>query len=221
MSTPPSVTLTVELPDLSPGAIREEIINRAVERICGNRRRGDTRDDDWTDGVHEEIRKAVVQRIQPAIDAEIRTIVTTTLDKPVRPTNSWGEPTGEPVTLRTTIATRLEFWLSEVVNARGERSTYHGDKTNKRLAWLLDERVEAAFKGGLDKAVAEATAEIRAGVVSRLGREVSATVAGLLGLPKEYATAVQASLAAPLKVPPVVVDIPAAHAPGGDEEVRF
>lgn len=102
----------------------------------------------------EEIRAAVA----PAIEAALST--------PFRRSNGYGEPKGEPITMREYIVEIAQKWMNE-----RSGSGYSSDK-GSNLEVLVRSHVEAAFKAE----IAEAVKAAREAVTAQIGGSISKVV---------------------------------------------
>lgn len=233
-TTPPTLTLSVELPDLSPDALRDAIIDRAVDRICGtNRRRRDEDGDEvdaWDSAIHADIRKAVSARVGEAINANVDRAVAEVLNKGFH-TYTWdGRPDGPATTLREMVIKQLGIWLGQRVQSDGRLADSYTRDADTRIRQIVASNVADVFNKELAPQVKHAAAEIRVGLVHRLGSEVLNTVVSLLKLPSEYGEAAKAAIPAPTPapmpplppaIPSTAIATPDAPAPVADDDVPF
>lgn len=146
---PVSGPTTVE--DVVLGLVVDRLVNRFVSG------RG-AWDNTVRDRVNEVTHEVIVEKITP--------MVTDAIAAGVQKTNSYGEPIGEPVTMRDVIVATAKEWLEKPTNDYGrDRKT--------RLQALLHDEVERAMKAELKATIDAAKAEVEAAVREK-GAEVLA-----------------------------------------------
>lgn len=104
----------------------------------------------------EEIRAHVVDLLKDAITGDIRR------------TNTYGEPYGEPTTLRAVIGEEAKTALTRSVDGYGQRQTV--------LQKLVREQIEQAMKAELSEAIAEERAKVVAAVRTQAAKLIAEAV---------------------------------------------
>lgn len=124
------------------------------------------------DGMRSDVRKAVLDSVTETIQAEVRDIVRGQLDGTVRQTNQWGEPQGEPQTLRTLLGKQVQEYLNE--KPRDNRQGYSaGYAKPGGFRELVEGEVDAALTKELRGVIAQA----RKDVVGKVQGKATALIA--------------------------------------------
>jgi Arc/MetJ-type ribon-helix-helix transcriptional regulator len=89
-----------------------------------------------------------------AIAAEATRLVREALDGEIRPTNRYGEPQGEPTTLRDMIRADIAAYLGE------KPSRYSGDERKGGFRALLREEVDKAMSRDLNAVIIDARRQV-------------------------------------------------------------
>lgn len=135
----------IELEDVLIGLVANKLVDRLVSQ------RGN-----WDGAVRERVNQVrdevIVERITPLIDDALAAAV--------QPTNRFGEPSGEPTTLRSVIVQEATAWLTKPTGDSFTRSA----KTNvaKLIADEVDRALGRELKTALDQAKADVTAAVKA-----------------------------------------------------------
>lgn len=116
-----------------------------------------------------QYRHELAQRVRDIRDEEIRLAIAPeiaeALNEPFRRTNAYGEPKGDPVTMREYIVEVVHQWMNERADSyRSEKGT--------NIQALVRAQVEAAFKAE----IAEAVKAAREAVVSQIGGSITTVV---------------------------------------------
>jgi uncharacterized membrane protein YheB (UPF0754 family) len=117
-------------------------------------------------------------RVRVITDEQIREHVTgliaDALNGDLRRTNTYGEPSGEPTTLRTLIAEEAKRTLTQLTdNYRGPRETVIGK--------LVREEVEKAMKAELVEAIAAEKTKVVTAVREKAGQLIAEAVTAGIG----------------------------------------
>lgn len=118
--------------------------------------------------AREQIKETLAGRVEEAIEAE--------LTKPRQPTNGFGEPKGEPVTLAEQISAQVQKILSTPTRA----NSYSNEKAVTPVERVIHEathqeikkQVRAAVDGARDTVVARVTAEAASVLTEGMKRAV-------------------------------------------------
>lgn len=114
--------------------------------------------DTVTERAGSDIRQSVAAQVQETIGARVGALIDATIEAGIQPRNTYGEPIGEPTTLKAMIGGVGEKYLAEKVNKDGNTG-YHADRT--RLEWLVakavEQHIDYRLKTEIEKAVKAAT----------------------------------------------------------------
>lgn len=123
-----------------------------------------------------DITKAVTryadEKLAELFERELRPLVQTWMDNFVfRPTNNYGEPTGEPMTFAQWFRKRAEEYLTQPVNAYGrtqQESRSRGESwtasKQTKIVHMIHEHFIYEIESVMKAAVASATAQISGGI---------------------------------------------------------
>lgn len=104
------------------GIDKETVLNMLVDKLADD---VDVYSMGVRDLVQARIKKKIHEDVDGIIDSTLKETIDSILEKPITPIDSWGEPKGEPRTLKEMIKTRAETYLSEKVNSEGRADTYN------------------------------------------------------------------------------------------------
>lgn len=139
-----------------PTSLEEVVVERAAQIIAAQAARDARR------SLENQAEVLLQQVVEDAVEPEVRRL----LDEGVRPSNRFGEPTGEPRTLREEIARLAEEALR--VRPNNDRR-FPSDRTT--MERVIVEEVDKALAGDLRDAAREARGQIRAALEEK-GAEV-------------------------------------------------
>lgn len=91
-----------------------------------------------------EIRREVQAKVGPVIDAQVNAIVEDALTKVFTPVDEFGDPKGEPTTVKAILAKKAKTFLEEKVDSSGRVSNTYGTK-QPRAEYLLGKLFEEAL----------------------------------------------------------------------------
>lgn len=123
-----------------------------------------------------ETRRELRERVARIRDEEIRSAIAKqvrdAMDQPVQKTSQWGEPQGDPVTIRELIRLELEQFLSAKPRPR---NAYSDDKTPRNMEQIIAETVSEALRKEFDadirqarKAITDKVTELALAATQRL-----------------------------------------------------
>lgn len=138
-----------EPPAYEPITIGNQVIDALTNRLL--------------EEVRREVKASIREFLADAIRDQVSGIVTETLTGPIRKTNHWGEPVGEPTTLRQMISEQATEFLS----AKGTEDRY-GNKV-PGFGSLLKTEVTDAMTKELKAAIVEARQKVAEAVRERAG----------------------------------------------------
>lgn len=91
-----------------------------------------------------EIRREVQAKVGPVIDAQVNAIVEDALTKVFTPVDEFGDPKGEPTTVKAILAKKAKTFLEEKVDSSGRTGNTYGAK-QPRAEYLLGKLFEEAL----------------------------------------------------------------------------
>jgi len=163
--------ITIEIPDFFEGSaedgirgasLQDMVVDAAVQRLV-------------TDGRREEWARTLRERVTAIRDETIREAVRPAIEEAltrvIQPTDAYGNPKGEPVTLHERITRDAMAWLTKA------ESRQYGDKAVTPVERLIKEEVNAAFKRELGPVMEEAKREVIAAIKEQGAAVLAETIA--------------------------------------------
>ncbi len=136
-------------PEVEPVSLGEMVVAGVVERLVAEIKRD-------ADGFgYRGAVTAAREAASAAVQEQASTLVSEALSGEIRRTNTYGEPTGEPTTLRDLIRADVAKYLNEKVPERG----YGGDRRGG-FRELLQHEVDEAMNKELRAAIREAREQV-------------------------------------------------------------
>jgi hypothetical protein len=133
-----------------------------------------------TDGAREDMRNMVVEELRAAVVEEMQRC----LDEEIQLTNSYGEPKGEPTSLRDMIVDAGEKWLSELVDSKGNPADDYDRRNNRaktRLQRYIADAIGPKVKEAFSEQIEGAVRETRAKLDEQITGKVSDAIKDILG----------------------------------------
>lgn len=118
--------------------------------------------------------------IASKIEARATAIVEDLLTKPIQCTDTFGQPTGEPVSLHAIMAKEIDSWCTVSVDSSGreDRNSY-GTRTT-RLEWLVKQVTSTELQSAVTKEVDRIKAELKAAATGAIAKQIAERVAGMV-----------------------------------------
>lgn len=184
MADPIEITLSIDLdkhlakhigydedgdPIQSAATVEDVVLDMVAEKIVGSVMREGY---DWRRVLQERVNRvrdeAILARVLPDIEAALAT--------PVRRTNSYGEPTGEPTSMRDVIVSTVEKWLTSPSGDSYDRNRL--TKPQKFIAEHVDRVLQKEMKVAVDAAKAEVLAAVQAKGAELIAKTITDMAAG-------------------------------------------
>ena len=159
------LTIDLQVPVVTP----EMVADRIADRLLAGSGRGSLRS-----GVQEIIDARAKAVLDDLLSAKLEGILMNALETSLRATNGWGEPKGEPITLRAYIEQRAQALMAETVNPRGEKHDGYG-AGKKRSQFFVDKYLLEA----INVAVKRELEELRAGAMKQVAAALTAAIANV------------------------------------------
>jgi hypothetical protein len=141
------------------GTLSDLIVNRAVRVLLES----------------YEVRRAVLARVEEVSDevirAAIQPIIAAAVTNAVQPTDLYGEPKGEPKTLREVIVERAQKYLTDQVGDYNRRRS--------RVEDFIAKEVDHAVKRELTEEMNAARSQVRAAVQEKGAEVIQETISRL------------------------------------------
>lgn len=126
--------------------------------------------------LRDDMRKDVRDIVVETARAQVADIITETMAAGFRKTNSYGEPTGEPITLREMVVDQVKGELVRLVDGYGRPADRYNGGNLTFIEYHSRKAATEALKGEVGTAVADAVAEIKTGVKSLVTESMAAKV---------------------------------------------
>ena len=159
---------------------------------------GEEEFDDCTiqQAVIREVASRILNKVQPTIEKDAREVVMESIHdtlgrlvaeafaQPVRRTNSYGEPKGDPMPFCELVVQEMRGYLQEPVRERDGKPTdgYSSDKKVARLEYWTRVVVQRDLEKTYHKAIGAAVAEVKAALDGKVTELVTAAVKSVLNL---------------------------------------
>jgi hypothetical protein len=114
-----------------------------------------------TEQMSSEMKKEVTALVKGKLTMEANTLVEGVINSKVRPCDRFGDPTGEPISLKEMFEKQVNNYLSENVGSDGKPAKY-GDKGRPRVEWYIQSVITDelnSFLTGLKKQMKEEISE--------------------------------------------------------------
>lgn len=126
--------------------------------------------------INERLDEITESAFTEAVNREAEKMLTALLTAPQRKTNSWGEPTGDVITMREYLADRFEKYMQQTVDREGRTSNDSYNRT-RRSQWLIDTLGEKvvleAAKVEVEKVRKAAESQISAAVANFIANKLA------------------------------------------------
>jgi hypothetical protein len=131
-------------------SVAQLVADRIVKQVIGDTDRYPSLKERVTQIRDEEIRAAIRPAVQEAIS------------RPIKRTNSYGEPTGPETTLSEVITDEARKYLAS-----------YPDSYNRDKGTVLQQTIRAAVKKAFDTEIADVVKKVRADVAAQIGATAS------------------------------------------------
>lgn len=124
--------------------------------------------------IQGEIADIVSVKLQEVVGRLAEETILAYLTKPRPRTNAYGEPvSGTPMTIADQIPAKVESWLAEKLNSRGDRADHYSKDSVTRLEFLLNKQVRDELTIATKEAAASVTEQAKKVVAAHVGRFVA------------------------------------------------
>lgn len=153
------------------------------EQIAGEVARQITRPYD-SRGFLEKIASGALQdRIAEIIHERVTPLINEILDRPMQPTDGFGNPVGEPTTLQGFVAARVNAWANDLVDREGriaKPERYGASNVQPRITWELAELVNSGLKKAVDVEVKNIVSQLKADATKVIAVQIAEKISGLV-----------------------------------------
>jgi hypothetical protein len=127
---------------------------------------------------HTGAQRQYQEELNRQIKEEVGVVVKRVMEEPIQMTNSWGEPSGKPTTMRDLIIGTARAWLEERVGNDGRKAAFSHDNDVPRAQWLARDAASTVLKDYYQ----QAQAEVKTLVGAKLSGTITDAVAKVLGI---------------------------------------
>jgi hypothetical protein len=167
-----SITVTVDFDRYLDGTMRDAIVNQIVVALS----------DKLEDGVTKLVQQRIEALAREQFDALARAKVQEFFTMAHRKTNTWGEPTGEAVSLREILLDKFRAYLDENVDEKGQVSSY--SKSMKRSQWMLNELAHKPLHDAVDQTVQSIAAKAKEQIQASVSRYIAEQLSPRIEVPQ-------------------------------------
>jgi len=124
--------------------------------------------------IQDEIAEIVSEKLQEVVGKIAEETILAYLTKPRPRTNAYGETvSGTPMTIADQIPQKVESWMAEKLNSRGERADHYAKDGMTRLEFLLNKQVRNELTVATKEAATKVSEEAKKVVAAHVGRFVA------------------------------------------------
>jgi hypothetical protein len=167
------VKIDINEQDRDGRSMRDRIIDETVSEIR----------EEVESGIVTQARADAQKALKEQIAKMLADIVKEVVATPVQPTNTYGEPKGEPITLRELILKEVNTYLQQGVDGRGRSDRCSSDKI-PRIRWFITTAVRKAIDEEYAKVIKDAGEEMRRNMDGRIADLFRKSVYKLAGIPE-------------------------------------
>lgn len=173
---------SIDLTDL--GITSEELRQRVVDKIAADIMNDECFEDDLQRKVSKMLKDKVDAAVTELGDRVVGPRVGEMLeDLCLQQTNKWGEATGQKMTFIEYLTDRAEKYMIEPVDHSGktkaEAGSYSWNKSQARIAHMIDAHLQYSIKTAMDRALADANSAIAEGITATVKMKLAEVVAGI------------------------------------------
>lgn len=163
-----------------PADIRVEVAVRppSTEEIANTMAHMLLRDYTSAGALRRAAEEAVRASVAAVVEARITPILNDLLEKPLQPTDGFGNPIGQPTSLQEIIRSEALQFLTTTVDRDGRAHKGNSyDKNATRLEYTVGQVIRAMFKDGVATEVKSLVEQIKAGTLKAISADVAKAIA--------------------------------------------
>jgi hypothetical protein len=133
----------------------------------------------WTravdDALHDLITRMIEERARPVIDE--------LLERPLRPTDAFGNPQGEPTTLSAVLAKRVTEWRDDIVDSAGKPGKpdrYSASHYSTRLERLIKDIVDGQLANNVSAETRKIVQDMKNGATQLIAKKIAERLEGMV-----------------------------------------
>jgi len=135
------------------------------------------------DALMKAVRGSLDEAVDKIIAAKVVPLIEEWLTKPLRPTDAFGNPVGEPTTLQGVLAQRVTEWCHDVVDANGKPTKsdgYNSSRIAPRLNWMLGQIVHGELQKLVDVEVKRIVGELKTNATLTIAKQIAEKISSLV-----------------------------------------
>lgn len=159
----------------------------SVEQVTGEIARQILAAQDYNSkkAIDNAVHIAVTELIAKKVDAAAGAMIDAVMSKPIQPTDNFGNPVGDPVTLEGIMAKKVSEWATQLTDSEGKVFTgspdyYSKNKYHPRINWMLGQCVNGEMKKLVTEEVKKITATLKASATQNIAKQIADQVAALV-----------------------------------------
>jgi hypothetical protein len=128
-------------------------------------------------------REALDDTINRVVAEKVESVILTMLEKPIQPTDAFGNPIGEPTTLQGALARRVTDWASDITDSDGKPTKsdgYNNSLVAPRMNWMLGKIVNGELKRLVDVEVNRIIGELKASATKNIANQIAEKISSLV-----------------------------------------
>jgi hypothetical protein len=131
--------------------------------------------------IRNKIYTTIEQLISDNISSRATAIINELLDKPLQPTDGFGNPKGEPMSLQEVLAKHIEQWATTTVNRDGLPTKKDGyTHVVTRIDLMLGSIVNAEMKKQMDSEIKNLVATLKDSATKNIAKQIADKLAGMV-----------------------------------------
>lgn len=129
--------------------------------------------------IAEAAEETIRATIESKVADQINGVISDLLLKPLQPTDGFGSPVGEPVTLASLIQHEAKQYLTANVDYHGKLTKRggFGDRGKTRLDFIVSEALREQFKTSIDAEVRKMVEQVKAATLASISADVAKAIA--------------------------------------------
>ena len=101
--------------------------------------------------IHEEVADEVMDTVRDTLQDKVNEALVGIFDRQITPTDSYGRPRSEPMTIAEMLQRDAKKWLTEKVDSKGRKECSSYSAKEPRIHWLLREALGVHEREGSRK----------------------------------------------------------------------
>lgn len=150
------------------GLTEQDVLDRLVDRLVSHYSESeDGYKDEFESRMEKAIRAHVDETLGAALEKHILPNVTDKVDTIcLQETNKWGEKTGKPLTFTEYLTQRVDAYIREPVNYKGDvkGDSYGWSQHGTRISYMIHEHLQYNIQKAVEVALGNVNSSVRKGL---------------------------------------------------------